>query len=57
VAHAHNGFWACMDTFKEMQELDELYGRGYAPWVVWQERVTRAANRDGAALAGYVIAS
>jgi glucose-1-phosphate cytidylyltransferase len=34
-SHAHNGFWACMDTFKEMQELDDLYGRGVAPWTVW----------------------
>jgi glucose-1-phosphate cytidylyltransferase len=32
---AHNGFWACMDTFKERQELEDLYGRGNAPWTVW----------------------
>jgi glucose-1-phosphate cytidylyltransferase len=32
---AHNGFWACMDTFKEVQELEELYSRGNAPWTVW----------------------
>ncbi len=35
LSHAHNGFWACMDTFKELQELDDLYGRGNAPWTVW----------------------
>jgi glucose-1-phosphate cytidylyltransferase len=35
LSQAHNGFWACMDTFKELQELDELYGRGIAPWTVW----------------------
>jgi glucose-1-phosphate cytidylyltransferase len=35
LAHAHNGFWACMDTFKEQQELEDLYGRGNAPWAVW----------------------
>jgi glucose-1-phosphate cytidylyltransferase len=35
VSHAHNGFWACMDTFKELQELDDLYSRGTAPWTVW----------------------
>ena len=33
--YAHDGFWACMDTFKEMQELEDLYGRGNAPWTVW----------------------
>jgi glucose-1-phosphate cytidylyltransferase len=35
LSHAHNGFWACMDTFKELQELEDLYGRGKAPWTVW----------------------
>jgi glucose-1-phosphate cytidylyltransferase len=35
MSHAHNGFWACMDTFKEKQELDDLYSRGNAPWTVW----------------------
>jgi len=35
LSHAHNGFWACMDTFKELQELEDLYGRGNAPWTVW----------------------
>lgn len=27
-------FWA-MDTFREQQELSDLYERGHAPWVVW----------------------
>jgi len=35
LSHPHNGFWACMDTFKELQELDDLYSRGNAPWMVW----------------------
>ena len=35
LAYAHNGFWACMDTFKELQELEDLYSRGNAPWTVW----------------------
>jgi glucose-1-phosphate cytidylyltransferase len=34
-SYAHNSFWACMDTFKDRQELEDLYGRGTAPWVVW----------------------
>jgi glucose-1-phosphate cytidylyltransferase len=36
VSYAHNGFWACMDTFKELQELDDLYRRGNALWTVWE---------------------
>ncbi len=35
MAHPHEGFWGCMDTFKERQELEDVYGRGNAPWVVW----------------------
>jgi glucose-1-phosphate cytidylyltransferase len=34
-SYAHDGFWACMDTFKEQQELETLYGTGNAPWAVW----------------------
>jgi glucose-1-phosphate cytidylyltransferase len=35
MAYPHQGFWACMDTFKERQELEDVYGRGNAPWAVW----------------------
>src|SRR5258706_10573947 len=35
MAYPHEGFWACMDTFKERQELEDTYGRGSAPWAVW----------------------
>jgi glucose-1-phosphate cytidylyltransferase len=35
MAYPHEGFWACMDTFKERQDLEDTYGRGSAPWVVW----------------------
>jgi glucose-1-phosphate cytidylyltransferase len=40
LSHAHDGFWACMDTFKEMQELEDLYSRGNAPWMVWNGHST-----------------
>src|SRR5574338_72835 len=35
VAYSHEGFWACMDTFKEKQDLDDVFSRGNAPWAVW----------------------
>ncbi len=38
MAHPHEGFWACMDTFKERQELEDVYSRGRAPWVVWNHK-------------------
>lgn len=38
IAYRHDGFWACMDTFKERQYLEQLYAGGQAPWMVWQKR-------------------
>jgi glucose-1-phosphate cytidylyltransferase len=35
MAYPHEGFWACMDTFKEKQDLDEVFSGGNAPWAVW----------------------
>ncbi len=35
TSHKYDGFWACMDTYKEKQTLDDLYHRGDAPWSVW----------------------
>jgi len=31
-----NGFWRCMDTFKDKITLDRMEGRGECPWMVWQ---------------------
>lgn len=31
----HDGFWACMDTFKERQQLEDLWSKGDAQWQVW----------------------
>ena len=33
--YEHQGFWKCMDTLKDKQELDEIYASGDAPWVTW----------------------
>lgn len=35
LAYTYNGFWGCMDTFKEKQVLESLYAEGKAPWCVW----------------------
>jgi glucose-1-phosphate cytidylyltransferase len=32
----YEGFWQCMDTFKDKQILDELESSGVAPWCVWK---------------------
>jgi glucose-1-phosphate cytidylyltransferase len=36
IAYHHESFWACMDTFKEKQELEDIFGHGTAPWAVWR---------------------
>jgi glucose-1-phosphate cytidylyltransferase len=36
-------FWA-MDTFREQQELSDLYERGEAPWVVWKNGTASTAG-------------
>ena len=36
IAYNYKGYWACMDTFKDRQQLEELYTRGQAPWEVWK---------------------
>lgn len=36
VAYPYDGFWACADTFKERQHLDDLYTSGKAPWEIWR---------------------
>jgi glucose-1-phosphate cytidylyltransferase len=35
ISIRHDGFWACMDTFKERQQLEDLWSKGGAPWQVW----------------------
>jgi glucose-1-phosphate cytidylyltransferase len=36
ISYQYDGFWACMDTFKEKQQLDDMYARGEVPWEVWR---------------------
>jgi glucose-1-phosphate cytidylyltransferase len=33
-AFRHEGFWACMDTYKDAVQLNDLWAAG-APWKVW----------------------
>jgi glucose-1-phosphate cytidylyltransferase len=36
LSYSYDGFWACMDTFKDKQLLEDLYARGQVPWEVWK---------------------
>jgi glucose-1-phosphate cytidylyltransferase len=35
MAYHHDGFYACMDTFKDKRQLDDMYARGNTPWIFW----------------------
>jgi len=35
TAYQHNGFWQPMDTLRDRVLLEELWGKGRAPWKIW----------------------
>ena len=35
TAYEYDGFWMSMDTFKDRQQLEDIYAQGSAPWEVW----------------------
>jgi glucose-1-phosphate cytidylyltransferase len=34
-AHRHEGFWECMDTYKDAVQLNDMWVSGEAPWRMW----------------------
>jgi glucose-1-phosphate cytidylyltransferase len=34
-AYRHEGFWDCMDTYKDAVLLNDLWESGEAPWRTW----------------------
>jgi glucose-1-phosphate cytidylyltransferase len=34
-AYRHDGFWECMDTYKDAVLLNDLWSGGRAPWKLW----------------------
>ena len=39
----YDGFWQCMDTFRDKQLLDEMEATGEAPWCLWKN--SKSATR------------
>jgi glucose-1-phosphate cytidylyltransferase len=44
LGYRYDNFW-CMDTFKEQQQLTDLYSSGSAPWEVWKNGQERELAR------------
>jgi len=38
LAYSHEGFWACMDTYKDKKAFDAREARGDMPWQLWRSR-------------------
>lgn len=36
-AYKHDGFWACMDTKRDNDQLNKMWSNGHAPWKVWDK--------------------
>jgi glucose-1-phosphate cytidylyltransferase len=36
LAYKYDGFWACMDTFRDKQMFDDMYSQGKTAWEVWK---------------------
>lgn len=36
MAYTHKGYWQCMDTLREKQQLEKLWESGNAPWRIWK---------------------
>ena len=36
-AYRHEGFWECMDTYKDAVLLNDLWASGAAPWRLWEK--------------------
>jgi glucose-1-phosphate cytidylyltransferase len=46
--HAYEGFWRCVDTFKDLQALETLYSKGNAPWELWRRETAAPVVRPPA---------
>lgn len=37
MAYMHRGFWKCMDTQRDKQQLENMIESGQAPWMIWEK--------------------
>lgn len=37
VGYIHTGYWQCMDTLREKQQIEKLWACGNAPWKLWED--------------------
>jgi len=37
AGYIHKGYWQCMDTLREKQQIEKLWNSGEAPWKIWKD--------------------
>lgn len=37
AGYIHKGYWQCMDTLREKQQIEKLWDSGNAPWKLWED--------------------
>ncbi len=37
MVYTHEDFWQCMDTYRELEILNNLYRSPKPPWKVWRD--------------------
>lgn len=37
ISRTHTGYWQCMDTLREKQQIEKLWNSGDAPWKIWED--------------------
>tara|TARA_B110000037_G_C17102908_1_gene498708 strand:+ start:135 stop:854 length:720 start_codon:yes stop_codon:yes gene_type:complete len=36
--YKHTGFWYCMDTLRDKNFLNDIYKKGFTPWIKWENK-------------------
>ena len=47
LAYSYKGYWTPADTVKERVQLEEMYDRGYCPWMIWDKERSGADHPIG----------
>jgi glucose-1-phosphate cytidylyltransferase len=48
IAYCSNGFWACLDTYKDMLVLNEIWQKGDTPWSSWTRKAHQLSGATAA---------
>jgi glucose-1-phosphate cytidylyltransferase len=54
LAYSYKGYWTPADTVKERVQLEEMYERGYCPWMIWDKERSGADHSLGSTIIGLV---